>query len=86
MLAIFDMPKVGYLEREAAIDTLRNLPLFGYTESSEDFRWPTAKDLLAMPADKPIHAVGLKWKARSSYICGLQVVLSNGVVSPPLLG
>ncbi len=82
------MPKVGYLEREeeAAVDTLRDLPLFGLSDRPVDFRWPTAKDLRAMPADKPIHAVSLKWKKRDDFICGLQVVLSNGVVSPPLLG
>jgi len=74
------------MDVEACSKTLRDLPLFGVNSKPEDFRWPTAKDLLAMPADKRIHAIILRWKARGSYIAGIQVVLSNGVQSPPLLG
>ena len=38
-----------------------------------------------MPKDKPIQAVGFKFKKRS-YICAFQVIMSNGCNSPVFLG
>jgi hypothetical protein len=38
-----------------------------------------------MPMDKPIQAVGLKWKQSRSYIRGIQVLMSNGCNSPVFL-
>jgi hypothetical protein len=43
--------------------------------------------MIKMPKEKPIQAVGLKWK-ESSYDCyfgGIQIILSNGVTSPVFL-
>ena len=44
--------------------------------------------MLKMPKEKPIQAVGLKWKLSSDIGCyfgGIQVILSNGVTSPVFL-
>ena len=35
-----------------------------------------------MPTDKPIHVVGFNYKKESGSIRGIQVILSNGVISP----
>ena len=72
--------------REESFKTLRDLPLFGFTEKPVDFRHPSVEDLQAMPKNKPIQAVGLKWKIKDSYICAIQVVISNGSHSPVFLG
>ena len=48
--------------REESFKTLRELPLFGLTDKVVDFRHPSVADLQAMPKDKPIKAVGFKWK------------------------
>ena len=66
--------------------TLRDLPLFGVTIYPVDFRHPSVADLQAMPKDKPIHAVGFKWKNMERYICAIQVIMSNGCHSPVFLG
>jgi hypothetical protein len=39
-----------------------------------------------MPKDKPIQAVGLKFKHREKYICAIQVIMSNGCNSQVFLG
>jgi hypothetical protein len=39
-----------------------------------------------MPKDKPIQAIGFKWKNRDVYISGIQVIMSNGCHSPVFLG
>jgi|LakMenE01Jun11ns_1017448.scaffolds.fasta_scaffold5036981_1 hypothetical protein len=39
-----------------------------------------------MPKDKLIQVVGFKWKNRGSYICAIQVIMSNGCNSPVFLG
>ena len=51
---------------EDAIDTLRDLPLFGLNNIHTDYRWPRERDLLRMPTDKPIQASKLRWKRNSS--------------------
>ena len=48
--------------REDSFKTLRDLPLFGQTGFPVDFRHPSVANLQAMPKDKPIQAVGFKWK------------------------
>jgi hypothetical protein len=52
--------------REDSFKTLRELPLFGRVgpEFPVDFRHPSIADLQAMPKDKPIQAVGFKWRLR----------------------
>ena len=72
--------------REDSFKTLRELPLFGLTTSPVDFRHPSIADLQAMPKDKPIQAVGFKWKENGNYISGIQVIMSNGCNSPVFLG
>ena len=72
--------------REDSFKTLRDLPLFGRTEKPVDFRHPSVADLQAMPKDKPIQAVGFKWKNSGEYICAIQVIMSNGCHSPVFLG
>ena len=57
-------PSLVGRSREDSFKTLRDLPLFGYTADPVDFRHPSVADLQAMPKDKPIQAVGLKWKNR----------------------
>ena len=37
-----------------AMETLRDVPVFGYNTYSVDFRWPRERDLLKMPTNKPI--------------------------------
>ena len=39
-----------------------------------------------MPKDKPIQAIGFKWKQDRTFICGIQLIMSNGCNSPVLLG
>ena len=49
----------------AAIKTMRKLPVFGYTAAGAhvpDYEWPTADDILAMPAGQPIKAAAINWK------------------------
>ena len=75
--------------REESFKTLRELPLFGFVRPNYevDFRHPSIADLQAMPKDKPIQAVGFKWKKRvGGYIGGIQVIMSNGCNSPVFLG
>ena len=79
--------------REESFKTLRELPLFGYNKEPVDFRHPKIEDLQAMPKDKPIQAVGFKWKENKNNggnnggnIGGIQVMYSNGCNSPVLLG
>lgn len=63
---------------------------FGYSYHETrpmDFEWPTKEDLLAMPLDKPIRVVALRWHTgdydtAGNFIGGIQVVLENGCVSP----
>ena len=50
---------------EAAIDTMRDLPVFGDNEYKVDYRWPKVSDLLRMPTDKPIQVAKLRWKKNS---------------------
>ena len=57
--------------REESFKTLRDLPLFGVTDEPVDFRHPKVADLQAMPKDKPIQAVGFKWKKNGSGIGGI---------------
>ena len=38
-----------------------------------------------MPRDKPIQAVGFKWKKNGDYIGAFQVIMSNGCNSPVFL-
>ena len=73
---------------EDNIKTMRDLPRFGRTDNSINFRYPTDADLCAMPKDKPIEAVKLNWKPSSndaSYIGAIQVIYSNGSASPVFL-
>ena len=68
--------------REDSLKTLRDLPLFGYPSTLINFRYPSIWDLQAMPSDKPIQAVGFKWKKSGDYIGAFQVIMSNGCNSP----
>ena len=72
--------------REESFKTLRELPLFGYNKEPVDFRHPKIEDLQAMPKDKPIQAIALKWKLYKYCIGGIQVMYSNGCNSPVFLG
>ena len=60
--------KLGMLAargREEAVKTLRKIPVFGYNNNGTyktDYEWPTAEDILAMPADQPVKAVAINWK------------------------
>ena len=70
---------------------MRDFPEFGWTNwkaYAVNFRFPTDADLRAMPKDKPIQAVKLRWKPCDKYanvIGALQVIYSNGVASPVFL-
>ena len=71
-----------------AAKTLRKLPVFGSSVEKPQFEWPTEKDLIAMPLDKPIKIVGFNWKRSDSdgkTFAGIQLVLSNGSSSPLFL-
>ena len=72
--------------REDSFKTLRELPLFGNKRHLVDFRHPSIADLKAMPKEKPIQAVGFKWKKDGDLIGGIQVIMSNGCNSPVFLG
>jgi hypothetical protein len=49
------MPSTKFDKKlEDAIDTLRDLPVFGLNNINSDYRWPRERDLLRMPTDKPI--------------------------------
>jgi hypothetical protein len=62
----------GGRSREDSYKTLRELPLFGEITHAVDFKHPSIADLLAMPKDKPIQVIGLKWKKNGNcYICGV---------------
>jgi hypothetical protein len=39
---------------EDAMDTLRDLPIFGHKYLKVDYRWPRERDLQKMPTNKPI--------------------------------
>ena len=72
--------------------TIRKLPLLGYTDNNKlaiNFVWPEEQDMLQMPEDKPIEAVGFNWHKsdanNANYIGALQVILSNGQTSPVFL-
>lgn len=73
---------------EQAVKTMRKLPVFGYTANGAhvpDYEWPTAEDILAMPGDQPIRAAAINWKKCdqiSTVMGGLQLILSNGKMSP----
>jgi hypothetical protein len=71
---------------EDAVKTLRKLPLFGYVSHAVDYEYPTAEDLLKMPADKPISITLFRFKestySPSKRIGAIQVVYSNGQSSP----
>ena len=77
--------------RKQAMKTIRKLPLLGYTDNNKlaiNFVWPEEQDMLQMPEDKPIEAVGFNWHksdVNGSYIGALQVILSNGQTSPVFL-
>ena len=70
--------------RAKALTSLRKLPFFGYSNNATiayDFEFPTRDDILAMPADKPIQVVALKWhnaNSSASYFGAIQLVLANG--------
>jgi hypothetical protein len=58
LLAVFDYrnalkSELGF-SIEENIKSMRDLPLFGYTEKPVNFRFSTDADLRAMPKDKPI--------------------------------
>ena len=75
--------------REDSFKTLADLPLFGYVMDRVDFRYPSIADLQAMPKDKPIQAVGFKFKKNSNsnnLFGAFQVIMSNGCHSPIFLG
>lgn len=51
-------------QRANAIQTMRRLPMLGYTYSGAylpDFEWPTADELKAMPLDKTIQMAALSF-------------------------
>ncbi len=84
----FDLKEI----RKEAMKTIRKLPLLGYTNDNKleiDFYWPKEQEILQIPEEKPIEAVGFNWhKAdydNGNYIGGLQVILSNGQTSPVFL-
>ncbi len=55
-------PQFAFTFHEDSLKTLRDLPLFGKTEYPVDFRHPSIEDLRSMPKNKPIQAVGFKWR------------------------
>ena len=78
--------------RKQAMKTIRKLPLLGYTDNNKlaiNFVWPEEQDMLQMPEDKPIEAVGFNWHksdySNGNYIGALQVILSNGQTSSVFL-
>ena len=78
--------------RKQAMKTIRKLPLLGYTDNNKlaiNFVWPEEQDMLQMPEDKPIEAVGFNWHKsddfNGNFIGALQVILSNGQTSPVFL-
>jgi hypothetical protein len=78
--------------RKEAMKTIRKLPLLGYTDNNKlaiDFYWPKEQEMLHMPEEKPIEAVGFNWLKtdydNGNFIGGLQVILSNGQTSPIFL-
>ena len=92
MFSAFDFENAPKFELGVSIEdnikTLRDLPLFGYTQCPINFRYPTDADLRAMPKDKPIEAIKLAWKpSAANDICigAIQVIYSNGAASPVFL-
>ena len=74
---------------------MRKLTLFGFNDGNKlaiNFEYPIEKDMLEMPLDKPIKAIGLNWHKSDAHYSGkpwlgaLQVILSNGMKSPVFLG
>ena len=67
---------------------MRKLPVYGYTQGGayvQDYEWPTADDLRQMPRDKPFKVAALNWKKCdqiNTVIGGIQMVLTNGQISP----
>ena len=56
--------------RKQAMKTIRKLPLLGYTDNNKlaiNFVWPEEQDMLQMPEDKPIEAVGFNWHKNDKY-------------------
>jgi hypothetical protein len=47
---------------EKCLKTLRELPLFGYSNVPVDFRYPKIEDIRAMPKNQAIKAIQLNWK------------------------
>ena len=50
--------------RKEALKTMRKLHLFGFTNNNKlalDSEWPKEQDMMTMPGDKPIEAVGFNW-------------------------
>ena len=91
MFSAFDFENAPKFELGVSIEdnikTLRDLPLFGATYFSINFRfrYPFAAHLRAMPKDKPIEAIKLAWKpsaTKGNYIGAIQVIYSNGAASP----
>lgn len=72
ILTAFDLESFQTFELCISIEdnfkTMRDLPLFGYNVYPKpiNFRFPTDADLRAMPKDKPIEAIELKWKKCSA--------------------
>lgn len=76
--------------RQKALNTIKKIGYFGHSNNGKypvDCEWPTKEDIMAMPLDKPIRAVALKWHesdydTAGNYIGAIQIVLANGSASP----
>ncbi len=74
--------------RQDALLTIKRLPYFGhqnYGSDTIDFEWPIRDDIMAMPYEKPIRIVAIKWNrtdVKKNRIGAIQVILENGCASP----
>ena len=67
---------------------MKRLPYFGCSNFGKDpinFEWPKRDEMMAMPYEKPIRVVAIKWhrsSRRPQRIGAIQVLLENGYASP----
>ena len=83
--------QVGFnrkIDLDKTAKTIRKTTLFGLSDRAIDFEW-SLKDIIKVEQKKPIKLCGFTWKElkidTGSYICGLQLLFSDGFSSPLFL-
>ena len=65
LLSMTTYSMIQSVKLEQAVETIKQLPVFGINTWEQDFKWPKAADILKIPANGPIQVIKLRWKKNS---------------------